>query len=45
MTPFQIWQDPGNHKWFIEFNGLMDTDAGWFDSKEEAYKAAVKWSH
>lgn len=35
-SAYQVWQDPANHKWFIELDGLMDTEAGWFDSKESA---------
>ena len=42
MYPFQVWQDPGNYKWFIEFNGLMDTEAGYFDTKALAIEAGRK---
>lgn len=36
----EVFQDPANHKWFICYDGLMDTDAGYFESKASALKSA-----
>ena len=37
-----VWKEAGCLKWFIEYDGLMDVDAGYFETEEEAWKEAYK---
>jgi hypothetical protein len=42
MHKVEVFQCPASHKWFICHDGLMDVDAGYFDSKELALTATQR---
>jgi hypothetical protein len=41
---YGVGKDPGNMKWSIDKDGLMDTDAGYFNTEEQARLAAFTQS-
>lgn len=38
----EVFQDPGNHKYFICYAGLMDVDKGYFNTKQQAEEEGVE---
>ena len=36
MDKIEVWQCPAGNGWFITIGGLMDTDAGYFKTENQA---------